>query len=140
MQRLTDLFGDVPYSQTALGPEDVNTKPSFDTQESIYKSLINDLNAAILQLTPGDMSYGSADFYYKGDINKWKKYANSLKLRLGMRIRYADPALAQKTVTEAMGQPLLASSADDATVPTYNNATNANVHPVLNQFLAEAPI
>ena len=138
-QRLTDLFGDVPYSGTALGPSDVNTKPVFDTQESIYKSLINDLNAAIGQLTLGDASYGSADFYYKGDINKWKKYANSLKLRLGMRIRYADPALAQKTVTEAMGQPLLASSADDATVPTYNNATNANVHPVLNQVLAGSP-
>lgn len=138
-QRLTDLFGDVPYSGTALGPAEVNTKPAFDTQESIYKSLIDDLNAAMAQLTPGDASYGSADFYYKGDINKWKKYANSLKLRLGMRIRYADPALAQKTVTEAMGQPLLESAADDATVPTYNNATNANVHPVLNQFLAGSP-
>ncbi|WP_138475468.1 SusD/RagB family nutrient-binding outer membrane lipoprotein [Dyadobacter bucti] len=138
-QRLTDLFGDVPYSQTALGSADVNTKPVFDTQESVYKSLITDLDAATAQLTAGDVSYGNADFYYKGDVAKWKKYANSLKLRLGMRIRYADPALAQKTVTEAMGQPLLAANSDDATVPTYNNATNANVHPVLNHFLAGSP-
>ena len=138
-QRLTDLFGDVPYSQTALGQEDVNTKPVFDTQESIYKSLITDINAAMAQLTATDASYGSADFYYKGDVTKWKKYANSLKLRLGMRIRYADAALAQKTVTEAMGQPLLESNADNATIPTYNNATNANVHPLLNHFLAGSP-
>ncbi|CAG5018868.1 hypothetical protein DYBT9275_06087 [Dyadobacter sp. CECT 9275] len=138
-QRLTDLFGDVPYSQTALGSDDVNTKPVFDSQESIYKSLITELDAAMSQLTAGDVSYGNADFYYKGDITKWKKYANSLKLRLGMRIRYANPSLAQKTVTEAMGQPLLASNSDDAAIPTYNNATNANVHPVLNHFLAGSP-
>lgn len=138
-QRLTDLFGDVPYSQTALGIADVNTKPVFDAQESIYKSLIADIGTAMAQLNATDASYGSADFYYKGDITKWKKYANSLKLRLGMRIRYADAALAQKTVTEAMAQPLLQSNADNATVPTYNNATNDNVHPVLNHFLAGSP-
>ena len=138
-QRLTDLFGDVPYSQTALGQEDVNTKPVFDTQESIYKSLITDLDAATAQLNASDASYGSADFYYKGDVAKWKKYANSLKLRLGMRIRYADAALAQKTVTEAMGQPLMESNSDNAAIPTYNNATNANAHPVLNHFLAGSP-
>jgi hypothetical protein len=137
-QRLTDLFG-VPYSQTALGAADVNTKPVFDTQESIYKSLITDIDAAMGQLNASDVSYGSADFYYKGDVAKWKKYANSLKLRLGMRIRYADAALAQKTVTEAMRQPLLESNSDNATVPTYNNATNANVHPLLNHFLAGSP-
>lgn len=138
-QRLTDLFGDVPYSQTALGQDEVNTKPAFDTQESIYKSLIADLDIAISQLNASDASYGSADFYYKGDVAKWKKYGNSLKLRLGMRIRYADPGLAQKTVTEAMGQTLLESNADNAAIPTYNNATNANVHPVLNHFLAGSP-
>jgi hypothetical protein len=138
-QRLTDLFGDIPYSQSALGTAEVNNKPAFDTQESVYKSLIADINTALAQLTVGDVSYGTADFYYKGDVAKWKKYANSLKLRLGMRIRYADPALAQKTVTEAMAQPLLESNADNATVPTFNNATNANVHPILNHFLAGSP-
>ncbi len=138
-QRLTDLFGDVPYSQTALGPEDVNAKPVYDTQESIYKSLIADIDVAMGQLTATDASYGNADFYYKGDVAKWKKYANSIKLRLGMRIRYANPALAQKTVTEAMAQPLLASNADNAMIPTYNDATNANVHPILNHFLAGSP-
>jgi hypothetical protein len=138
-QRLTDLFGDVPYSQTGLGVAEVNTKPAFDTQESIYKSLIADLDAAMSQLNVADQSYGSADFYYKGDVAKWKKYANSLKLRLGMRIRYGNPALAQKTVTEAMGQPLLGSNSDNAAIPTFNNATNANVHPLLNHFLAGSP-
>jgi hypothetical protein len=138
-QRLTDLFGDVPYSETALGAENVNNQPKFDTQESIYKSLISNLDAAIAQLNVTDEGYGNADYYYKGDITKWRKYANSLKLRLGMRIRYADAALAQKTVTEAMGQTLFESNADNAAVPTFNDATNSNVHPVLNHFLAGSP-
>ncbi|WP_428658214.1 SusD/RagB family nutrient-binding outer membrane lipoprotein [Runella sp.] len=138
-QRLTDLFGDVPFSETALGVEAVNNQPKFDTQESIYKTLIKDLDAAITQLTPTDESYGAADFYYKGNVTQWKKYGNSLKLRLGMRIRYADATLAQKTVTEAMGQPLLESNTDNAAIPTFNDATNSNVHPVLNHWLAGSP-
>ena len=56
-----------------------------------------------------------------------------------MRIRYADAALAQKTVTEAMGQPLLVSNADNAKIPTENNATNDKVHSLLNHFLAVSP-
>ncbi len=138
-QRLTDLFGDVPFSETALGVEAVNNQPKFDTQEAIYKKLIQDLDAALSQITPTDDTYGSADFYYKGNTTQWKKYGNSLKLRLGMRIRYADAALAQKTVTEAMSQPLMESNADNAAVPTFNDATNANVHPVLNHWLAGSP-
>lgn len=138
-QRLTDLFGDVPYSQTGLGVDNVANQPAFDPQESIYRSLITTLDAAIAQLNASDASYGTADLYYKGDVAKWKKYGNSLKLRLGMRIRYADPTLAQKTVTEAMGQTLLESNADNAAVATYNDATNANVHPVLNHWLAGSP-
>lgn len=138
-QRLTDLFGDVPFTETARGPEYVNNTPKFDTQESIYRQLLADLDAASANLTATDDSYGNADFYYKGNVDKWKRYANSLKLRMGMRVRYADAALAQKTVTEAMAQPLLASNADNAAVPTFNDATNGNVHPVLNHFLAGSP-
>ena len=138
-QRLTDLFGDVPFSETANGVEAVNNQPKFDTQESIYKALIRDLDAAIAQLNPTDDSYGTADFYFRGDVARWRKYGNSLKLRLGMRIRYADAALAQKTVTEAMAQPMIESNADNAAVSTFNDATNDNIHPVLNHFLRGSP-
>ena len=138
-QRHTDIFGDVPYSESALGVESINNQPKFDTQESIYQSLIKDLDVAILQINATDEGYGTADFYFKGNATLWKKYANSLKLRLGMRIRYGNPTLAQKTVTEAMGQVLMESNADNATVPTFNDATNGNVHPVLNHWLAGSP-
>jgi hypothetical protein len=138
-QRMTDVCGDIPFSETATGSDNVNNQPKFDTQESIYQTLIKDLDAAMAQLTATDDSYGVADYFYKGNVTQWKKFANSLKLRLGMRIRYGNPTLAQKTVTEAMGQTLLESNADNAAVPTFNDATNSNVHPVLNHWLTGSP-
>ncbi|AWO00664.1 SusD/RagB family nutrient-binding outer membrane lipoprotein [Chitinophaga alhagiae] len=138
-QRLTDLFGDVPSSETSENASNVNTKPVYDTQESIYTRLIADLDNAMAQLDPADASYGNADFYFKGDAAKWKRFANSLKLRLGMRIRYAAPQLAEKTVREAMAQPLLAGNTENAAIPTYNNAQTTNAHPVLQQFIGGSP-
>lgn len=138
-QRMTDVVGDIPFLETALGAENVNNQPKFDTQESIYQALIKDIDVAISQLNATDDTYGNADYFYKGNVTQWKKFANSLKLRLGMRIRYGNPTLAQKVVTEAMAQPLLASNADNAAVPTFNDATNSNVHPVLNHWLAGSP-
>ncbi len=138
-QRLTDTFGDIPFSESALGVDAIVNQPKFDKQETIYQTLITDLDAAIAQINATDDSYGNADYYFKGNTTLWKKYAYSLKLRLGMRIRYANPTLAQKTVTEAMGQTLMTSNTDNAAVPTYNDATNSNVHPVLNHWLAGSP-
>lgn len=138
-QRMTDMVGDIPFSGTALGADEVNNQPKFDTQESIYNTLIKNLDTAIGQLNATDDSYGNADYFYKGNVVQWKKFANSLKLRLGMRIRYANPTLAQKVVTEAMGEALMASNADNAAVPTFNDATNSNVHPVLNHWLSGSP-
>lgn len=134
-QRLTDLYGDVPFSQTTEAAGQVNNKPTYDKQEDIYKKLIADLDEAIGKLNASDVSYGNADFYYKGSVESWKKFGNSLKLRLGMRVKYADPQLAEKTVREAMAQPLLADNKDNAAVPTFNNAQTTNANPVLQQII-----
>jgi hypothetical protein len=135
-QRLTDLFGAVPFSATTQDAGDVQSKPAYDSQEAIYTTLITDLDTAMSKLTSTDLSYGNADFYYKGNVDKWKRFANSLKLRLGMRIRFANPTLAEKTVREAMAQPLLLSNSDNAAIPTYNDAQTINMHPVLQQFIS----
>jgi hypothetical protein len=136
-QRMTDLFGDIPYSQVTKTTDAVQVTPAFDTQESIYASLITDLNAALGQLNDTDESYGSADFFYSGSIPKWRKFGNSLKLRLGLRLRYANPTLAKATVEAAMAQPaqLFSANADNAAVPTFNNAQPVNANPMLRQFL-----
>lgn len=132
-QRLTDLFGDIPFSEVTTSSTSINRTPKFDKQEDIYPALIQRLDAALAKLTTGDASYGAPDFFYAGNIDKWKKFGNTLKLRLGMRMRYANPALAQKTVAEALASPygLLSSNADNAAVPTYNNAQPENQNPIL---------
>ena len=135
-QRLTDLFGDIPYSEITKSTKEINRTPKFDKQEDIYPALIQKVDAAIARLTSGDLSYGSSDFFYKGSIDKWKKFGNSLKLKLGIRLRYANPSLAQKTVTEAMTSTvgLFSSNSDNAAVPTYNDAQAENQNPILRQM------
>ncbi len=139
-QRLTDLFGDIPYSEITKSTKEINRTPKFDKQEDIYPALIQKVDAAIARLTSGDLSYGSSDFFYKGSIDKWKKFGNSLKLKLGIRLRYANPSLAQKTVTEAMTSTvgLFSSNSDNAAVPTYNDAQAENQNPILRQMTTES--
>lgn len=134
-QRLTDLFGDIPFSEVTKSNKEINRTPKFDKQEDIYPALIAKLDGALSRLHEGDISYGNADFFYQGNIKGWQKFGNSLKLRLGMRLRYANPALAEKTVKEAMSSPygLLASNNDNAAIPTYNDAQAENQNPILRQ-------
>lgn len=136
-QRLTDLFGDVPFSGITSDPANIVTTPVFDLQENIYTTLIAWLDESMARLDAADNSYGSADFFYGGDVAKWAKFANSLKLKLGMRIRFANPQLAQQTVEQAMTNSygLLESNGDNAAVPTFNNAQAENYNPMLRQYV-----
>lgn len=84
-QNLVDCFGDVPYSeafQTAAG----NLKPKYDAQQSIYEDLVLQLDAAIalIQNAPADANAisNASDIMYAGDMAKWLKFANTLKLRM----------------------------------------------------------
>ncbi|MBN1387078.1 MAG: SusD/RagB family nutrient-binding outer membrane lipoprotein [Bacteroidales bacterium] len=80
---LTDLFGDVPYSEALQGFEtDGIIKPVYDTQEDIYMALLDELDEANTLLTGTTVNFGSGDIMYGGDPVKWRKFANSLKLRL----------------------------------------------------------
>jgi len=132
-QQLTDLYGDVPFSEVTQSVKDIKRVVRFDRQEDIYPVLIARLDAALANLTDGDRGYGAADFFYGGDLAKWRKFG--IKLRLGMRLRYANPALAEKTVKEAMASPhgLPAGNADNAAIAT-NNARTETRHPMVNQF------
>ncbi|MBP3944273.1 SusD/RagB family nutrient-binding outer membrane lipoprotein [Sphingobacteriaceae bacterium WQ 2009] len=136
-QQFTDLFGDIPYSEVSKTVEALNRTPKFDTQEFIYKDLILRLNSAMEKLNSADASYGSADFFYAGNSQLWAKFANSLKLRLGMRMRYVNAELAKKTVIEVVqsNKGLLSSNAENAAVPTFNNAQAENYNPMLRQMV-----
>ncbi|MFD2872482.1 SusD/RagB family nutrient-binding outer membrane lipoprotein [Mucilaginibacter ximonensis] len=112
MERITDLYGDVPYSQAGLGYYDKNYFPVYDKQQAIYNDMLKELSEATAALDPnGDKPIG--DKYYNGDIAKWKKFGYTLMLRMAMRLSKVDAATAKSYVQKAVGNTM-ASNADDA--------------------------
>lgn len=118
--RLTDFYGNIPYTEANLGIEGTFF-PKYDTQESIYMALFQELEeagAAISTSNPDD-GFAAADFIYKGDIIKWKKWANSITLRMAMQVSNVNASLAAEKVTQALsGVGVFSSNNDIAWVPT----------------------
>lgn len=107
---LTDKYGPMPFGY------DKNNLGTYNSQEVIYKGLLADLNAAISYLTrnnPGNLNV-TGDKIYGGDMAKWLKFANSLKLRIAIRMRYAEPALAKQSAEEAVNAGVIESNDDNA--------------------------
>ncbi|TSJ43749.1 SusD/RagB family nutrient-binding outer membrane lipoprotein [Mucilaginibacter corticis] len=111
-ERITDLYGDVPYSQAGLGYYDKTYFPVYDKQQAIYTDLLKEVSDATTQLDPA-ADKPTGDKYYKGDIPSWKKFGNTLLLRIAMRLSKVDPATAKTYVQKAIGNTM-ASNADDA--------------------------
>ena len=118
---LTDTYGDVPYSQSCLPLDKVVLSPKYDTQESIYTDLFKELKEAAAQLDETKDSYGSADLVYGGDPVKWGKLANSLRLRLALRVSYINPTLAQQQLSDLTESGLLTTLDEDAYVKNNND-------------------
>ncbi len=126
-QRLTDAYGDVPYFESCLPQEEAVYTPAYDTQQSIYEDLFNELKEAVNQLDPGKDSYGGADLIYGGDVAKWEKFANSLRLRMALRVRYVDETLAAANMSDLNETNLITSAGDNAFIMTaYDNIDNTN--------------
>lgn len=112
--RMTDLYGDIPYSEAGRPDEEI-FYPKYDTQESIYDDLLKELNEAQAALEgASDAEMGAADIYYGGDAQSWRKFANSLMLRVAMRLSKVDPAKAETWVKTAVNNGLFNSNDDNA--------------------------
>ena len=124
--QMVETFGNVPYSQALNAGAYV--LPVYDDAATIYGDLLTRLTAAIPNLT--DSGFGAADNIYSGDTAKWKKFGNSLLLRMGVRV--ADvPTLAAKStaaIQAAVSGGVFTSNADNAAL-VYSNAT-PNTNPV----------
>jgi len=116
-ERITDLYGDVPYFQAGLGYYERIYQPAFDRQKDIYTDLLKEVSQAVDSLnTSADQSTGDIMYYASGNqINEWKKFGNSLLLRIAMRYTKVDPATAQTYVAKVKGQTF-ASNDDNAIV------------------------
>ena len=132
-QRMVDQWGNIPYSE-ALDIE--NTLPKYDDAVTIYKDLFKRLDAAIKNLDAGSGSFGSADIIYGGDVAKWKLFANTLKLKLGMSvIDYTGLAAEAKAAIEgAVTAGVFTSNSDNAEFQYLGAIPNAN--PVYEDLVA----
>ncbi len=124
---LTDLFGPVPYKQAWLGSS--NTLPAYDSQESIYRDIIAKLDTANTLLS-ADGKAITGDILYNNDIDKWKKFANSLRMRLLVRMSARDKNFATTELTKMTGDatkyPIFESNADNAALQYLGSAPNNN--------------
>ncbi len=125
--RLTDEYGDVPYTEAGKGVIDENVLPVYDTQQSIYAHMLSELEYAASALTTSQPSYEGSDNYYGGDLIKWKKFAYSLMLRLGMRMSEVDQNAAGTWVGKALAGGVFTSNLDNTVSKhdaTYGNGTS----------------
>lgn len=130
-QNMVDTFGNVPYSQ-ALQLE-AFPLPAYDDAATIYSSLIQRAKTDVQSLATGS-SFGAGDYYYQGNIAKWKKFGNSLLLKLGIAIADSNPSLAQSTVTDAIAGGVFTSSADNCQLPYQ--AASPNYNPLYDALVA----
>lgn len=101
MSLITDIHGDVPYSEAGKGFLEEKFNPRYDTQEEIYNDFFTELKTAGNNLDASKDKI-TGDVIYNGDVNKWKKLANSLRLRFAMRISNVAPQKAQEEFEAAL--------------------------------------
>ena len=118
LQKITDIYGDIPYSQALQGKTAV-TQPAYDGQQAIYTSMLTELSAAVAQLD-ATKDKPTSDQFYNGDITKWKKLGYSVMLKVAMRLTKADPATAKTYAEKAAAGGTFASNADNAIVLADN--------------------
>jgi hypothetical protein len=113
-QRLTDMYGDIPYSQAGLGYISGITEPVYDKQQAIYMDMLNQLDSAAAALSTSAATPGAADLIYGGNVAQWQKFAYSEMVRIAMRLSKVDPTDAQTWVAKAVAGGTFASNADNA--------------------------
>lgn len=121
---LVDTYGNIPYSEALQGID--NLTPVYDDDAEIYNDLFIRLDKAIQMLNSDPDSFGSADLIYNGSTAQWKKFANSLKLKMAVRISDADNTKAKQLATEAISSGVFTSNDDNASFPFESTPPNTN--------------
>ena len=109
--KLTDYYGDIPYFEAGKIYNENIVKPRYDKQEDIYMDFLSELRAASAQLDASAMAPQN-DLYFNGDIEKWRRFANSLWLRISMRLLKVNPTLAQQEAKAAYEAGVMTSNSD----------------------------
>lgn len=120
---LVDTFGNVPFTE-ALDPE--NPTPVYDDAATIYGTLMVNLDAAIDGMGSGQGFESTQDPIYGGDMAKWKMAANSLKLRMAMRLADSNPTLSQQYAEEAYSDGVILDNSANFGIQYLSSAPNTN--------------
>ena len=123
-QILTDSYGDIPYSEAIQGKSDENYTPAFDSQEEVYAGILADLERAndILNANPTSIQ---GDVLFEGDLSRWQKFANSLRLRILMRqSARVNPSAAMQAILNSNDAPVFQSNDDHAVLNYLDAAPN----------------
>lgn len=118
---LTDAYGNIPYKEAGQ-----KVTPAYDTQKDVYTGLLEDLKQAqsLLNTSNGAVT---GDLVYKGDIGKWKRFVNSLRLRIALRISDKEPALAKQAAIDATNDAAgVLSNNSDTFKFTYTSSPQQN--------------
>lgn len=116
---MTDRWGAIPYSEALDGRE--NFSPSYDSQESIYTDLLNELNEAVSQMDDGPSPTG--DILFDGEMAAWAMFANSLRARIALRMADVRPDIAAQEFTDAVNDGLIT---ENVMYPYLADADNEN--------------
>ncbi|HZG26587.1 MAG TPA: SusD/RagB family nutrient-binding outer membrane lipoprotein [Chitinophagaceae bacterium] len=120
---LTDTYGNIPYLQAGQGYLEGIDKPTYESQESIYTDILKELETAGAALDAAKPRV-TREVLYGGDVAKWKRLANSLLLRAGMRLSKVKPAVAAATVAKAVAGGVMQSIEDNAVIRHNANFVN----------------
>ena len=126
---LTDIYGDVPYSEAGYGALTGIFSPKYDPQKDIYADILKELEAAGSAMSAASYMPAKSDFIFAGDVNKWKRAANSLMLRFAMRMQKVDAAGAQAWAKKAIDRGLMNANDNSFSVKFENTGSGNNANP-----------
>lgn len=119
LQMLVDTYGPIPFSESGQA-EEGNVYPAYDSEKDVYTGILSLLKEANALFDVNGNILGTGDLLYNDDISKWKKFCNSLRLRVAIRVSNVDEALATTHISEIFG--------DAATYPVFEtNHDNAKL-------------
>ncbi len=134
-QKLTDTYGEVPYFEAGKGYNGNIFAPKYDTQEAIYNDLLKELDEAGDALDANKAFVGNADLFYQSDVAKWKKFANSLMLRVAMRLSKVDPVTSKKFVEKAFAKGVFSSKDDSAVLRHDSGPQGVRTNPITSAWV-----
>ena len=137
MNRTTDYFGPIPYSEIGSDAKEI----AYDSQKDIYYDFFKELDEATADLNNNlnVPSYEDKDLIYQGDNEKWLKFGNTLRLRLALRISGVEPEKARMEAEAALAGGIMEDSSDDAFMtPTSANYNTLNRITAWNEFRMSA--